>query len=112
MSLEIGSVYKTVVETEVAAQAGALADALGRRFVDLVKHHRHLDDERLATVADALAALRQQISARPADAALLREVGHATLERAAARAGVDASMLRFKRAAIGRSAVSSGLATA
>mgnify|MGYP000181598749 CR=1 FL=1 len=29
-----------------------------------------------------------------------------------ARAGVDASMLRFKRAAIGRSAVSSGLATA
>ena len=30
-----------------------LADTLGRRFVDLVKRHRGLDDERLATVADA-----------------------------------------------------------
>ena len=30
-----------------------LADTLGRRFVDLVKQHRHLDGQRLATVADA-----------------------------------------------------------
>jgi protease-4 len=49
-----------------------LADALGRRFVDLVKRHRGLDGQRLATVADARVFLAQDAL----EAGLVDKIGY------------------------------------
>lgn len=55
---DMGSPFRptTPVEEDMLQE---LADALGRRFVDLVKQHRGLDGQRLATVADARVFLAQ-----------------------------------------------------
>ena len=49
---DMGSPFRPITTAE-ENMLQDLADTLGRRFVDLVKQHRGLDDERLATVADA-----------------------------------------------------------
>jgi protease-4 len=49
---DMGSPFRAITPTE-ENMLQELADTLGRRFVDLVKQHRQLDDQRLATVADA-----------------------------------------------------------
>ena len=49
---DMGSPFRPITPVE-ENMLQELADALGRRFVDLVKQHRGLDGERLATVADA-----------------------------------------------------------
>ena len=49
---DMGSPFRAITPAE-DNMLQELADALGRRFVDLVKRHRGLDDKRLATVADA-----------------------------------------------------------
>ena len=49
---DMGSPFRTITPVE-ENMLQDLADKLGRRFVDLVKQHRQLDDQRLATVADA-----------------------------------------------------------
>jgi protease-4 len=49
---DMGSPFRPVTPVE-EKMLQDLADRLGRRFVDLVKQHRGLDGDRLATVADA-----------------------------------------------------------
>ncbi len=49
---DMGSPFRTITPAE-EKMLQALADTLGRRFVDLVKQHRQLNDQRLAMVADA-----------------------------------------------------------
>jgi protease-4 len=49
---DMGSPFRPITPAEENMMQD-LADTLGRRFVDLVKRHRGLDDERLATIADA-----------------------------------------------------------
>lgn len=49
---DMGSPFRPVTPAE-DAMLQELADALGRRFVDLVEQHRGLDGEQLAAVADA-----------------------------------------------------------
>jgi protease-4 len=49
---DMGSPFRPITPTE-ETMLQDLADRLGRRFVDLVKQHRNLDRQGLATVADA-----------------------------------------------------------
>jgi protease-4 len=49
---DMGSPFRPITPTE-ENMLQDLADRLGRRFVDLVKQHRNLDRQGLATVADA-----------------------------------------------------------
>ena len=65
-----------------------LADALGRRFVDLVKRHRGLDGQRLATVADA----RVFLADAALEAGLVDKIGYLqdAVDEARQIAGIDA----------------------
>ena len=65
-----------------------LADALGRRFVDLVKQHRGLDGQRLATVLDARVFLADAAVA----AGLVDKIGYLqdAIDEAKAIADLDA----------------------
>jgi len=49
---DMGSPFRPITPAE-ENMLQDLADTLGRRFVDLVKQHRKLDSQRLASVADA-----------------------------------------------------------
>ncbi len=84
---DMGSPFRTITPVE-DNMLQALADALGRRFVDLVKHHRHLDDERLATVADA----RVFLADTALSAGLVDKIGYLqdAIDEAKAVAGLDA----------------------
>ena len=65
-----------------------LADALGRRFVDLVQQHRGLDGQRLATVADA----RVFLADAAVSAGLVDKIGYLSdaVDEAKAVAALDA----------------------
>ena len=84
---DMGSPFRPISPTE-ENMLQELTDALGQRFVDLVKQHRELDGERLATVADARVFL--------ADAAvamgLVDKIGYLqdAIDEAKAIAGLDA----------------------
>ncbi len=93
---DMGSPFRSLTPVE-EKMLQDLADALGRRFIDLVKHHRKLDGHRLATIADARVFL--------ADAAvavgLVDKIGYlqdAVAEaRALAALNADARVVIYRR---------------
>jgi protease IV len=68
---DMGSPFRPITPAE-ENMLQDLADALGRRFVDLVKQHRKLTDEQLAAVADARIFLAQDALA----AGLVDKIGY------------------------------------
>jgi protease-4 len=84
---DMGSPFRAITPAE-DNMLQELADALGRRFVDLVKRHRNLDDERLATVADA----RVFLADTALSAGLVDKIGYLqdAIDEAKAMADLDA----------------------
>jgi len=68
---DMGSPFRPITPEE-ENMLQELADALGRRFVDLVKAHRSLDDASLARVADA----RIFLAADALDLGLVDQIGY------------------------------------
>ena len=84
---DMGSPFRPITPAE-ENMLQDLADTLGRRFVDLVKQHRGLDEERLATVADARVFLADAAIA----AGLVDKIGYLqdAIDEARALAALDA----------------------
>ena len=84
---DMGSPFRPTTPAE-ENMLQALADTLGRRFVDLVKQHRGLEGQRLATVADARVFLADAAVA----AGLVDKIGYLqdAIGEAKAIAGLDA----------------------
>jgi protease IV len=93
---DMGSPFRPVTPTEENMLQN-LADTLGRRFVDLVKRHRQLDDKRLATVADARVFLADDAVAM----GLVDKIGYLQDAIAAARElaalDADARVVAYRR---------------
>ena len=96
MNKDMGSPFRPITPAE-ENMLQDLADTLGRRFVDLVKQHRQLDDERLATVADARVFLADAAVA----AGLVDKIGYLqdAIDEAKAIAGLaaDARVVTYRR---------------
>jgi protease IV len=84
---DMGSPFRATTPAE-ENMLQALADQLGIRFVDLVKQHRQLDDQRLATVADA----RVFLADAAIDLGLVDKIGYLqdAIAEAKTLAGLDA----------------------
>ncbi|HSO19850.1 MAG TPA: signal peptide peptidase SppA, partial [Desulfosarcina sp.] len=84
---DMGSPFRPITPAE-EHMLQELTDGLGRRFVDLVRQHRGLDGDRLATVADARVFLADAALA----AGLVDKIGYLQDAVDAARtiAGLDA----------------------
>lgn len=84
---DMGSPFRPITPAE-DHMLQALTDGLGRRFVDLVKQHRGLDGDRLATVADA----RVFLADAALSAGLVDKIGYLqdAVGEAKAIAGLDA----------------------
>jgi protease-4 len=93
---DMGSPFRPTTPTEENMLQG-LADALGRRFVDLVKQHRGLDGQRLATVADA----RVFLAEAALEAGLVDKIGYLrdAIDEAKRLAGLDddARVVAYRR---------------
>ncbi|MFO7714346.1 signal peptide peptidase SppA [Desulfosarcina sp.] len=93
---DMGSPFRSVTPAE-ENMLQALADTLGRRFVDLVKKHRKLDGQRLATVADARVFLADAAVA----AGLVDKIGYLqdalTEAKVIAGTGADARVVTYRR---------------
>lgn len=84
---DIGSPFRPITPAEENLLQN-LADTLGRRFVNLVKKHRGLDDRQLSTVADARVFLADDALAM----GLVDKIGYLqdALDEARQIAGLDA----------------------
>ncbi|WP_372681361.1 signal peptide peptidase SppA [Desulfosarcina sp.] len=92
---DMGSPFRPITPAEENMLQG-LADTLGQRFVDLVKQHRRLDGQRLATVADARVFLADAAVA----AGLVDKIGY--LQDAIAEASALAAIAADARVVVYR----------
>lgn len=93
---DMGSPFRPVTPAE-EQMLQALTDALGRRFVDLVRRHRGLDGERLEAVADARVFLADEALA----AGLIDRIGYlqdaVDATKAVAGLPADARVVIYRR---------------